>query len=87
MFNRIVAQNFPFIVISDCRYPDEVEYAKLLGAKTVRLTRNPFGGSHKAETSLDDYPDFDFVIDNEKMTQEEKGADLVKWLQEIGWIQ
>lgn len=86
LFNRIIAQDFPLVVIADCRYPDEVEYAKMLGAKVVRLTRNPLNGKHQAETALDNYKNFDYVIDNVNMSQEQKGAELVKYLQELGWI-
>lgn len=86
LFTRVVEQGYPFIVIADCRFPHEIDYAKKLGAKVVRLTRNPKHGKHFAETALDDYEGFDFVIDNEKLTQEEKGAKLVEYLQSIGWI-
>lgn len=86
LFSNILLQGFPLVVICDCRFPHEVEYAHSVGAKVVRLTRNVYNGTHLAETALDDYTDFDKVIDNENMTQEEKGIELIKWLQSIGWV-
>lgn len=85
-FKRIVTEDFPFCIIPDCRYQDEADYGKEVGAKVIRLTRNLFNGKHSAETSLDDYPNFDAVIDNSLMTQEEKGQELVRVLQGWGWI-
>jgi hypothetical protein len=86
LFKNIVFQGYPFVVIADCRFPHEIEYAKSLGAKTVRLTRNILNGKHLAETALDNYTGFDYVIDNQNMTQEEKGIELIKYLQGEGWI-
>ena len=86
LFRNVIMQGYPFIVIADCRFPHEIEYAKSLGAKVVRLTRNPKGGSHFAETALDDYVGFDHIIDNTDMTQEEKGVELINYLRSIGWI-
>lgn len=85
-FKQVVGEDWPLCIIPDCRYPDEVEYAKNIGAKVVRLTRRPFQSEHVAETSLDDYTGFDAVIDNANMTQEEKGQELVKIVQSFGWV-
>lgn len=85
-FKRVIGDGYPLSIIPDCRFPDEVEYAQNIGAKVIRLTRQPHEGTHPAETSLLTYDKFDKVIDNTDMTQEEKGIELVKWLQEIGWI-
>ncbi len=84
-YNRILQEDWPFSVVTDCRFPDEVEYSKELGAKVVRLTRRPLKSTHKAETSLLTYEGFDAVIDNSEMTQEEKGQQLVVLLQSWGW--
>ncbi len=86
LFRQITEQGFPLVVISDCRNQDEIEYGRSLGAKIVRLTRNPFNGQHAIEIALDNYTEFDLVIDNENMTQEQKGAELVNWLLSIGWV-
>jgi hypothetical protein len=86
LFKQITLQGYPLVVISDCRNQDEIEYARALGARVIRLTRNPHNGGHSIETALDNYEGFDYVIDNENMTQEEKGVALVNKLLEWGWI-
>lgn len=85
-FKRVIGDGYPLAVVPDCRFPDEVEYAQNIGAKVIRLTRQPHEATHSAETSLLTYDGFDKVIDNTNMTQEEKGIELVKTLQEWGWI-
>lgn len=85
-YNRILQENWPFAVVTDCRFADEVEYSKEIGAKVVRLTRRPLKSTHKAETALLHYEGFDAVIDNTAITQEEKGQQLIRILQEWGWI-
>ncbi len=84
--NTIVQEDWPFAVVPDCRFEDEVEYCRQIGAKTIRLTRNPHQGKHSAETNLLKYDGFDAVIENDEMTQIEKGQQLVRILQEWGWI-
>lgn len=88
LFTRVLGEDYPFVVISDCRYKDEIEFARQLGVdvKVVRLTRNPYKDQHSGETELIGYEGFDFVIDNENISQEEKGLALVNYLRSIGWI-
>ncbi len=86
LFSQIVLGGWPVVVIADCRFPGEVQYGDKIGAITVRLTRNVKGGTHPAETSLDNYEGFAHVIHNENMTQMEKGAELVRFLQNLGWV-
>lgn len=85
-FKRIVNDGLPLAIVCDGRFPGEMEYAKELGAITVRLTRNPLEGGHEAETALNDYDRFDHVIDNVNMTQEEKGVEFIKILQAEGIV-
>lgn len=86
LFRQITEQGYPFVVVSDCRNEDEIDYARQVGAKVVRLTRNPHGGTHKIEKALDDYSNFDLVIDNKNMTKEQQGVELINWLLSIGWL-
>lgn len=53
-------------IITDVRFPNEVEGIQAAGGKVVRLTRNPYDDDHASETALDNYENFDFVIPNEK---------------------
>ncbi len=59
-------------VITDCRFPNEVDAAQSVGGKVVRLTRTLFpDDTHASEVSLDrdrfDWRRFDAVIYNEHM--------------------
>jgi hypothetical protein len=88
-FSNIIEEEWPFVVVTDCRFRNELEFGRQINGlevKCVRLTRNPFNGTHAAETDFNGYDNFDAVIDNVNMTQEEKGAKLVEILQSWGWI-
>lgn len=58
------------IVIDDVRFPNEVDYLKKLGAKLIRLKRyeklNIYGKGldDPSETSLNDYKDFDYIVED-----------------------
>ena len=76
-------------VITDCRFPNEVEAVHKYGGKVIRLTRNPFPEeSHDSETALDqdnyDWEKFDLIIDNENMSINEQNDVLYQYLLEIG---
>lgn len=57
-------------IVTDCRFPNEVEGIQKAGGKVVRFLRAPFaeGDQHKSETALDDYEGFDHVFDNRELT-------------------
>jgi hypothetical protein len=55
------------LVVTDMRFPDELQMLKEEGAYCVRLSRETvkFATSeHASETSLDHYREWDYVIDN-----------------------
>lgn len=58
------------IVVDDVRFPNEVDYLKRLGAKIIRIKRykklNIYGEDldDPSETSLDNYKDFDYTIED-----------------------
>lgn len=61
-------------VITDCRFPNEIQFVKDLGGKVYHIeapTRTSQNGlstkaqQHRSETSLDDFADFDGVINND----------------------
>ncbi len=84
----ILHEGYPFAVISDARFPNELDHMKKNGAKLVRLLRNPFDDKHISETALDNYPlqNYDLVIDNRDMTLKEKNQAMLKYLLSIGWV-
>jgi len=65
---KIVREQPKLAVITDCRFPNEVEAIQNIGGKVLRLTRNPHNSDHLSECILDkdryDWSKFDHVIDN-----------------------
>lgn len=59
----------PYKIISDVRFPDEVDYIKKSGGLVIRIVRDGSlvddgrARDHISETALDDY-DFEYVINN-----------------------
>jgi hypothetical protein len=74
--NLINREKPDIAIITDVRFPDEVDAIKNIGGKVVRLTRNPFNADNFIENSLDpdkyDWSNFDHVIDNSNLTKEQK---------------
>jgi hypothetical protein len=65
---KIIREKPDLAVITDCRFPNEVEAIQNIGGKVIRLTRNPHNSDHLSECILDkdkyDWSKFDHVIDN-----------------------
>lgn len=59
---------FPTWIITDVRFPNEVEAIKKRGGIVVRINRPsvPSTDTHESETALDDYQGFDYIITNDK---------------------
>ena len=85
--NRIHESGTELAIVSDCRYPNEVEAVKQAGGKVIRLTRNPFDDQHSSEKALDGYEGFDFVLDNSSMDIDEANKALLDKLKEWGCLQ
>lgn len=86
-WRNIKADGYPYVVIDDCRYVNEVNISKKNGAKIVLLTAQKIKDTHSSEKILEADRDlFDFVIDNEKMTLQEKNEEIVKILNST-WTQ
>jgi hypothetical protein len=62
--NKIKQEGSLRSVISDVRFPDEADAIKKAGGKLIKLTRSVSKDSHPSETALNDYTNFDYVIDN-----------------------
>jgi len=71
-------------LLTDVRFPNEVEGIKAAGGKVIRLTRVPWADGHLSEMALDDYQGFDAILHNVVMTPQEQAKsaiDLVfSWL-------
>ena len=74
-------------IITDCRFPNEIQAIKNNGGKILRLTRNPFNSDHLSETILDqnnyDWNNFDYVIENDNYTLYDQVSKLKTILEEI----
>jgi hypothetical protein len=78
-------------VITDCRFPNEVEGVQQAGGKVLRYTRAPYPEDmHDSESSLDrdkfDWDRFDAVIDNAEMSVPEQNQAFHKQLMDWGWM-
>lgn len=59
------------IVITDCRFKNEVSYIKSKGGKVVRVDRSDAGSdAGYGEHDLDDYMEWDYVLDNNGSLEE-----------------
>jgi len=70
-----------FALVTDVRFPNEVDAIRERGGKVIRLTRALYGeDNHPSESSLDperyDWDNFDFVLDNANMNLEEQRQNL-----------
>lgn len=78
--NRIKRDKPDIAIITDVRFPDEVESIKKIGGTVVRLTRNPFNANNYIENALDkenfDWSNFDHILDNSNISKEEKDNKL-----------
>ena len=57
----------PNWLITDCRFPNELEAVKTHKGITIKVIRdsgNTIGTTHASETALDDYTKWDYVVDN-----------------------
>lgn len=65
---QLEEQGFDCVVISDVRYPNEGDKIHEVGGTVVKVTREgsgvTVGASHSSETSMNDYQNFDFVLEN-----------------------
>jgi hypothetical protein len=89
---QILKDKSEFAVITDVRFPNEVEAIKNAGGKVIRLTRDIFAGQdvHWSETALDanvyDWNNFDAVIDNHTMTIGMQNEEMLRILGDWGFI-
>ena len=67
--DQILPDSNKVYIISDVRFPNEARELQKLGGKVIRLNRKTDSNDgrdpkHISETALDDYPDFDLIVDN-----------------------
>ena len=84
--HRIQSEECPFAIITDARFPNEMDLLKSVGAKSIRLERSPFTDLHESETALDNYEDFDVILQNSEMSIQTQNDSVYSILLEWGWI-
>lgn len=72
-------------IITDLRFPNEVDAVKSVNGTIVRLTRSPFNDQHYSETALDpnnfDWGNFDIIVDNKNQTIEQTKTSIIEIMQ------
>ena len=85
--NKIKKDKPEIAIITDCRFPNEIELIKNHNGKVLRLTRNPYNSDHISETILDqkcyDWSNFDHIINNDHMTIYEQCKEIQNIIQEL----
>lgn len=81
---QITTENSALALITDCRFPSEIELIHQNGGKVIWLNRSPYPNDpHVSEHVLDKYLHFDAIIDNSKdniAEQSDKIMDkLIEW--------
>lgn len=85
-WNKIEREGYPYCIIDDCRYLNEILISNKKNANVVLFTAKKFDDNHSSEKVLEfDRKLFKFVIDNANMTLKQKNDELVKILYSIGW--
>lgn len=69
--NKIKQEKPKVAIITDCRFPNEVDSIKNNNGKVIRLTRDPHHSDHISESILDmdkyNWNNFDLILDNSNM--------------------
>tara|TARA_R110000824_G_scaffold362086_1_gene550022 strand:+ start:1004 stop:1903 length:900 start_codon:yes stop_codon:yes gene_type:complete len=73
-------------VIDDCRYPNEATAIQDSGGRVIKLTRSNHEDSHKSENAFGEDYNFDAVIDNENLSIQETNVEIIKLIEEWGWL-
>jgi hypothetical protein len=85
--NKIRENKVKLALITDGRFPNEIDAINGIGGKTIRLLRNVAGkDEHISETILDNYPKekFSLVVDNRNMSVDEQCRFLSPYID--GWL-
>lgn len=74
-FNIEEDEQIPYWIITDSRFPDELAAVKKhngIAIKVIRDSGNTVGITHTSETALDNYTEWDYIIDNNGTLEELK---------------
>jgi hypothetical protein len=86
--DRVKESDAELAIVSDCRFPNEIDAIKNAEGRVIRLTRCPYDDGHESETALtNEYEKYDHVIDNANLNMDEANRALMDVLKEWGWLQ
>ena len=86
LMNDIAREGSLLAVIDDCRFPNEAEAIQDAGGHIIKLTRGNHKDAHASERALDDYDNFDAVIDNKNMSIQDTCVKIIDVLDKWGWL-
>lgn len=85
--NSILKDKPKLAVITDCRFPNEVEAIKQHNGKVIRLSRSKYQSDSNSENVLDenvyDWANFDYIIKNDDLEIYDQCMEVQKILQEL----
>lgn len=82
LIRQIRKDNSLFPIITDCRFPNEVEAIQTHQGKVIRLSRG-LESPHISNNALKDYKSFDYFINNKQMTIVEQNKVLDSIMKEL----
>jgi len=84
---KIAREKPKLAIITDCRFPNEVEAIRANNGKVIRLTKEPFKSDHISENILNkesyDWANFDYIVDNKDLNIYDQCMELQKILLEV----
>lgn len=87
LIRKINMDNPSIAVITDCRFPNEVECIQNNNGIVIRLVRDMYHSDHTSETILDqknyDWNNFDYIISNDVLDIYHQSIEIEKILQEV----
>lgn len=87
LIRKIKSDNPNLAIITDCRFPNEVDCIHNNQGAVIRLTRNTCNSDHSSETILDktnyEWDNFDYVLDNDNLDIYQQSLSIEKILKEV----
>lgn len=85
--NKIIHDKPKMAIITDCRFPNEIDIIKQHNGKTLRLSRSKYVSDSESENILDedkyDWNHFDYIVRNNDMTIYEQCMEIQNILTEL----
>jgi len=64
MLSDMPTMKWPNWIVPDMRFPNEAKAIQNANGVLIRINRGPRTSDHSSETALDNFKEFDFVVDN-----------------------